>query len=426
MEKEKQETAKKRLVIFFLIVVWSISPFGLLSESYLVYTCEPSVPYVGQQVLLKAWVLSREDVLSVQWKAEPDLSGFWKEEVKITSPQVESMNFKGKFFWAYLVKKAVLFPLKEGLLRIEGGKVEVEFQKRKKEILRGEKLVLKVRPVPPVDAVGKIYVKAHLKEKEVRAGTLFRIVVVVEGETNFKLLPWPRVEKIKSLLRLSKSQNETEVYFSEDRLKGRKVFLYSGEALKPGDYLIPSFSYKMFNPETGMTYIASSAPLKIKIQSSTLASSMGVKPLKPNQGRRPFLLVESTTFWILFLMALCFSAGFYLKKPLLKIFLLTKAKLQQKQACFALKRMEERALKMGKKEFYAELKKLLRICLGVKHISQEELAYALKDVKKEGVKDSWYRWWEELQHIEFSPGEDSLQERKVFLEKLKKLLDEVK
>jgi hypothetical protein len=182
----------------------------------------------------------------------------------------------------------------------------------------------------------------------------------------------------------------------------------------------------MFDPETGTTYIASSAPLKIKIQPSKFASSVDIKPLKEGPGKRPFLLMESKIFWIFFFIAFCLSAGFYLKKPLLKFFLFVKVKMEQKQACLALRRLKERSLRMSKREFYAELKRLLRICLGIKQISQEELAKVLKKVKKEGVKDSWYRWWEELQHREFSPGEDSQQERKVFIEKVMKLLEEVK
>ncbi len=377
----KGKTLKKGLVALILA--------AFSSASILIYRCEPSQVYKGQQVLLTGWVLSNQNVISALWKAEPRSEGFWKEEVELKVPHVEGTTYRGKFYWAYLVKKAVLFPLREGLLRVEGGKVEVELEGGGLVLLEGGRCTVRVKKLPEgVDVVGKLEMRSELER---RGGELL-LRVVVEGETNFKLLPWPALRGQSPSVKLLKSSSKYEVYFEGDRLKGRKFFTYAVQPLRPGKLTLPVLSYRVFDPEKEKVYIISTRPLALELEGA--ATQQEPPPLKKELEPAPLILLDSPLFLSFSIMLLLASAGVAVWRRSGRLRQGLVLWIKARRACRFVCRLAYEADEVN----LSLLKRAVLQCFSA--ASPEELFQQLKGTVQ---RENWMRWWQEVEMEEFSP-----------------------
>ncbi len=377
----KGKTIKKGLVALLL--------FAFSSASILIYRCEPSSVYKGQQVLLTGWVLSNQNVMSALWKAEPRSEGFWKEEVELKVPHVEGTTYKGRFYWAYLVKKAVLFPLREGILTVKGGKVEVELEGGAVVLLEGGQCRVRVKKLPEgVDVVGKLDLRSELER---RGGELL-LRVVVEGEANFKLLPWPVLKGQTPSLELLKSSSKYKVYFEGGRLRGRKFFTYLVQPLRPGKLTLPVLSYRVFDPEREKVYVISTRPLEVEIEG--MAVQQEPAPLRKELKGPPLLLLDSPLFIAFSVILLLSSGGVAAWRRSERLRERFAGWFKSRKACRLVCRLAS-----GTEEFsLALLKRAVLQCFSAG--SPEQLFQRLKRAVQ---KESWMRWWQEADMMEFSP-----------------------
>src|SRR5208283_3749179 len=109
--------------------------------------------YVGEQVTLSWWLYTRVDVSVVSDEKQPNLDGFWTEEIQNPANLTyETRTVNDVPYRAALIKREALFPTRPGTRELEPAEIDLTtgflFAGRREHLV-GNPLTLKVKPLPP-------------------------------------------------------------------------------------------------------------------------------------------------------------------------------------------------------------------------------------------------------------------------------------
>ncbi len=233
--------------------------------------------YVGEPVMATFKAFSRLNANS-RVVRRPALTGFSVLEMVDAynkEPEVEMLN--GKAFNTHLIRKVQLFPLQEGKFSLEPAEVESQIYLRNPDTVRNLTLEtpsidITVKPLPLKDqpdsfsgAVGNLTASLEMKEREIYQNEPALVKLIISGTGNFPLITdpdisWPEGADVSS------PRVEEDVNKYNYPLSGSKIFTYTLETNRPGDYVISPVKFAYFDPATGKYKFAVTGEIKFTVK----------------------------------------------------------------------------------------------------------------------------------------------------------------
>lgn len=208
-------------------------------------------------------------------------------------PEIEWRN--GSAYYTYLIRKAHIFPLREGRFVLDEAEISTVVHFKKEMVgsdslqaldfpatIRSTPQSIEVKPVPRFSpsnqndmAVGRFSIAIHTDKSIYQPGELAEASVRISGAGNWPMINAPLIQWPRSLQLMG--PEITERYdASTYPLKGDKTFLYKFITPDTGIFHFPSVSINYFDPVAFRYGEAHSTPFHITIskkRSSTLLTN---------------------------------------------------------------------------------------------------------------------------------------------------------
>ncbi len=252
--------------------------------------------YPNEQILLIHSVFTRLSARSEQFEKDPDLSGFWVEEIPIPRDyQAEKIIFEGLQYMKADVRRLALFPTATGTFEIDPGVFRITvkkenrssnlfddffdesffsgsfFSQREQKLLTARPLKIVVRPLPeqgkPADfsgMVGQFRMSSTVDKRAVKQNEPILFSIVIEGEGNIEMLERPPIPDLKDV-KIYDSDSSTDLSKSMAGVRGRKSFEVTLIPTAAGEFEIPSLSFSFFDPRRGKYQTLKTSPYQIRV-----------------------------------------------------------------------------------------------------------------------------------------------------------------
>ncbi len=310
--------------------------------------------YVGEQITLSLYLLSRVDISGVQKLSLPKLDGFWSEEIETPTQLVPETRYLGGLpYRAYLLKRRALFPLKPGALAIDSAEVEVVsggfgMMFGGQSVRRASAAIsVEAQPLPsdgkpasfPPNNVGSWHITLEAEPREVPLGQPVTIKLLAEGRGNARALVLPRLPAIDGI-RAYDPTTKDSVRAVHGHIAGKREIDQLVVPEKTGTLTIPSLEIATFDPATHRYELAHTPPIELHVGAGAAPSAElpraetpaqnilegGLKPLRyhatlepkrPPLYRRPFFVPLAATPLALALLTMMWGplAGLFRSNP---------------------------------------------------------------------------------------------------------------
>ena len=229
-------------------------------------------PYFNEAVQVEYKLYLAADLgLNIVRVNAPKFVDFWNEELEMKRYEVSECQYNGKPYRCIVVKRVVLYPQKEGEVKLEPLSIEAEVQvptgrtdffgrqtvQIVNKTLSSGRQQLKVKPLPEEGkpehfsgAVGNFKLETALNKSQLQADEVATLTLTVSGEGNFKLFELPKLQ-FPSALEVYDPEVKDRVSVAQSGLFGNLTASYTIVPQYKGKYPIPSVAFTYFNPKTG-------------------------------------------------------------------------------------------------------------------------------------------------------------------------------
>jgi hypothetical protein len=234
----------------------------------------------GEQVVLTYKLFYRINFENVQIHKSPAFEGFLMHDFNVGQPQERVETYRGERYYTLLFKKVALFPNRSGKLELSpmelqctvygDGSTRGSFfrtQRQKQVILRSNKLVFDVKPLPeagrPADfsgAVGMFSLQSFPARAQATTGDGVTLKATLRGIGNLKIAHVNTPQMPDGLDVYGPTVKES---FSDgsSALQGSKDFDFVIVPAREGQYTLPALQFCYFDPQSG-SYETITAPAK--------------------------------------------------------------------------------------------------------------------------------------------------------------------
>jgi len=222
--------------------------------------------YLGEQVNVEFSLYNRLNLSNLNLTETPSFSGFWVEPIFDTKKiNFQKKSINGKLYEVCLLKRAALFPMTTGKLKIGPMKMDAEivqpprdffdfFGRAKVVQLESEPLYITVKPLPETGkpeeftgGVGRFSISATLDRTTSEAAEPITLTIKITGTGNIRLIEKPKIPPISGVKVLD-PETKDNVKIVNNRVKGYKEFRYPLIPQVDGEHLIPSIKIAYFDP----------------------------------------------------------------------------------------------------------------------------------------------------------------------------------
>lgn len=242
--------------------------------------------YKGEQLIVTYKLYYTEDIRNLNSIDEPELEGFWKQDIDIgSSYTVKEEVIGGKRFNTIVLKKQVLIPQKTGELVLDPMELELPvyiatnrrdiFSRPIKEpytfnVSSGKKTI-RVKPLPregkPAGfsgAVGQFDFECSLSKDSVETNESINLKVSLTGKGNITLAELPKFD-IPSVIETYDPKYEEKIKATYSGLQGNKSTNYLLIPRNRGTYKIDSQEFSYFDPKQEVYKKISSPEFSLKV-----------------------------------------------------------------------------------------------------------------------------------------------------------------
>ncbi len=310
----------------------------------LVATADKDRAVRGEQLTL-TYTLYTQVRISEYAMDEPEVPGFWKEDVTTAkSPKFHRRVVGGVPYEAAVVRRYLLFPLQVGNRFVPSTQMRVEksvgmFRSRS-VTRRSNSLNLTVTALPPgaprgfTGAVGKFRLKVSADRSDGEVGMPVGVKIKLSGTGNFKHFELP-LPKAPDGLKAHPPTTKDRIRIQRGRMVGERVFEWILTPQRAGRFNLGAMRFPYFDPSTGEYRTAVASPVSLRVKpgarptisadpggpAAGVAAAAGprtlgegeevpkIRPLKagvelvPMGRSRPLSPWQRRTFWFLTLLA---------------------------------------------------------------------------------------------------------------------------
>lgn len=223
----------------------------------------------------------------------PEYDGFLAQEIENPNPQWVLENINGRNYSTVILRQAILYPQKTGLINIEGGKINAnirvrverknaprsvfdldsffdQYQEVQKEVVVAPQSV-DVIPLPsgkPASfngAVGEFTMTAKLKNSTVKTNESLVLDVNISGSGNIKLLKDPEV-KFPNDFEVYDPKVESNINVGRGGASGSKKIEYLAIPRFAGDFEIPAIEFSYFDVKSKSYKTLTQGPFNVHVE----------------------------------------------------------------------------------------------------------------------------------------------------------------
>jgi len=230
-------------------------------EIKLLASVDKNTVYVGEQFLYSLELLSTVPIRGLEALSMPEFEGFWSEDVaqsqKITA---EPKSVGGIEYNAYLLKRKMLFPEKQGSMIIKPASVQVSpgasfFSSGRSVSRASEQLSIQVKPLPDEgrpasfhpENIGIFTYGATLSAPRTDIDKPVTLKLSVSGTGNIKAVKIPAFENPD--FKIFDPTVTDRTFIASSRIIGEKVWEYLILPKKGGGIRIRPPDFTFFNPD---------------------------------------------------------------------------------------------------------------------------------------------------------------------------------
>jgi hypothetical protein len=267
--------------------------------------------YPNQQILLEYSVYTRLSARAEQFEKDPNLTGFWVEEIPIERDyQAEKIIYQGLQYVKADVRRLAIFPTGTGTFEIDPGVFRVTvkkeerpsslfdeffdesffggsfFARREQRLLTARPLQIRVRPLPeqgkPADfsgMVGRFRMNSAVNKRAVKQNEPVTLTLTLEGEGNIEIIERPKIPPLKDV-KIFDSDSSTELSKTRQGLAGKKTFEVTLIPMEPGPVEIPPISFSYFDPVAGayQTLVTQAYRIEVSPGPAVMLGETGAAP----------------------------------------------------------------------------------------------------------------------------------------------------
>lgn len=223
----------------------------------------------------------------------PEYDGFLAQEIENPNPQWVLENINGRNYSTVILRQAILYPQKTGLINIEGGKINAnirvrverknaprsvfdldsffdQYQEVQKEVVVAPQSV-DVIPLPsgkPASfngAVGEFTMTAKLKNSAVKTNESLVLDVNISGSGNIKLIKDPEV-KFPNDFEIYDPKVESNINVGRGGASGSKKIEYLAIPRFAGDFEIPAIEFSYFDVKSKSYKTLTQGPFNVHVE----------------------------------------------------------------------------------------------------------------------------------------------------------------
>ena len=250
--------------------------------------------YQGEAIAVTTKIFLREvDIQQYQF-LNPAIEGFWVEEVPLPKPtSVAPERVNGKTYQAGTIRKVILYPQKNGKLKV--GPMELEalgtrnmnrnllddfFRSRSggffdmdepiQAQIHSNVLQIQVKPLPQPQPqhfsgfVGDAKIVAKLSDVNAKTNEPITLTVTVAGKGNFNNVQ-PFVLELGDAAEVYTPETAEELDNTGNDITGTKTFTYTIVPRKEGKLFIPPLKFSYFDPQQGKYLQAQSNAFNVDV-----------------------------------------------------------------------------------------------------------------------------------------------------------------
>ena len=227
-------------------------------------------PYVNEAISVTYKLFVSRDTGVDNWREleAPRFKNFWSNDIDISNSNIKDGTYKGQSYRYVVLRKTLLYPQKEGKLKIEPLTLDVSVQvpsnrrdffgqalstSVNKTVSSGSSYI-NVNALPsenkPTDfsgAVGDFKFESTTDKNDIILDEAFQLSLIISGNGNFNLFDFPSLKLPKSL-EIYEPEKKEKLSKRISGIKGKLSYKYTIVPNLPGKYMIPKISFTYFNP----------------------------------------------------------------------------------------------------------------------------------------------------------------------------------
>ncbi len=255
--------------------------------------------YVGEQVTVTFYLVTRAQIADIDTLKYPDLKGFWKEDIDVaTRLNFEPVNVNGVNYQRALLASYALFPIHVGNSIIDPYRTKCSVvvanamglpQTMNLDEQSGE-IPIEVMPLPEQGkppnfsgAVGEFTASSTVDSQHTKVGQPVTLDVRLEGEGNAKLADMPKID-LGPNVQVFDPKINMKFYPNGRSFKDFQTLLVPRQ---PGEMKIPSFDFWFFNPVEKKYYETKTDELSIQVDPGPAQAANSVLPTLTQNNAEP-------------------------------------------------------------------------------------------------------------------------------------------
>ncbi len=253
--------------------------------------------FVGEQVVLSVFLLSRVELSDVQSLTQPQLEGVLleRDDKPRQNLQPKIQRYGGEEYQVFEIARYALFALREGKVNVGAFATEAQagglfFSQGRSYRVSSLPIEIEAKPLPQTGRpsgfsqmnVGDFQFGAQLvgnDRAQVGKPVTLRVIAAGTGNVSKLTLPAPR---LSAKLKAYDPETKSEQKFDQGSLAGRIQRDYLFVPNEPGEHLIPPLVFNWFDPKTGTYKEAKSQPFSIQVGGESVAAA----PNEPAQAAK--------------------------------------------------------------------------------------------------------------------------------------------
>jgi len=247
--------------------------------------------YQGEQISVTYKLYTNVQLVDMQPDKLPEFNGFWSQEIKSNTPNVEWTTevYKGISYHVGIIKQIILFPEHSGNLALDplGATFSVRqavpsndpFEqlfgggsyKDSKYKVKSPSVTIRVKPLPLAGkpagfqgAVGDYSLGTMVDKDVVKANEALNYTIKISGSGNLKLLTNPIVDFPKEFEKYDPKVTD-KIAETINGVSGSRDYTFLLIPRKEGSYTIAPYKFSYFNPASGQYKTLISGSFQVKV-----------------------------------------------------------------------------------------------------------------------------------------------------------------
>ncbi|MFZ4524051.1 MAG: BatD family protein [Chlorobium sp.] len=311
------------VVMAFLCAPASAGASGNLDKPLLIASTSSTSPYVGQEILLTYTLYFKNIAPKISSETNPSLQGLWAKE-SVPDRFIKSIptTIQGESFRSAMVKQFRVVPIQSGSITVSGYNMQCVIPQQQvtsngnelpdtRVTITAPAIIISARTLPePVPAgfsgaVGDFSLALLTDKQNLRVGEPLTVKLTLTGTGSLMTLELPAIDLPESF-RQNPPDRTTTLNKESALSSGSKTSTIIAWPQSAGDFLIPSLSLVVFNPETRQFSTLLSKPLDITVTGAVQGAMTNEKePADPFSGTKKTFSPLLTNTAIIIVLLLC-------------------------------------------------------------------------------------------------------------------------